>query len=200
MGRALEDFFLGRVSSYRLLDVEQCLAEFCPDRTAPTTIALLGCGPASELEALWQYFHQPIGIGLAVDACDWSSHVKPPTTFKQLDPRSDKEEVFALLRDETTFPADARVLVVVSCAVAAHYGGLLQDYAGELPPHAELLVLEPLGGLGTVSPAVPGECGRVCPWEGYVDWQGFVYRGGPRRRACFFSRQEIPGREAVAGS
>mmetsp|Transcript_46368 Transcript_46368/g.83689 ORF Transcript_46368/g.83689 Transcript_46368/m.83689 type:complete len:227 (+) Transcript_46368:52-732(+) len=183
-GRGLSDLLLGRLSSYRLLDVEACLREFC-DGKLPTNIAVLGCGPGSEVDSVCQHF-TTVGTALTIDSCDWSSHTKAPTIFRQLELRSDRDQVLKLLRDEVLFPGDVKLLVIVSCVAAGHYSELIKDYCEELPGHADLLLLEPLKGA-----AQKVEKEAVGPEKG-VNWQGFVYAGGPRHTARFFSRLELP--------
>jgi len=244
-GRRVEDTFLGRLPTYRLLDVEACLAEFCPQSTSQpslvgadfaaatgaaeltervdeaaataTCLAVLGSGPGSEVEAVCRHFKEgPVSVAVAIDAFDWSAQAKAPVTFRQLDLRGNREEIIALLSDEALFPLDARVLVVASSVASdlllAGVGGsggssLLEAYLSELPPHADLLLLEPLSALaasggagagteGASAAEAPGSLlegwGRAAAAAG--GWPGFMYLGGPRLRSLFFSRRELlPG-------
>jgi len=172
-----------------------------------TCLAVLGSGPGSEVENVCRHFRGPLGAALAIDALDWASQAKPCVAFRQLDLRGNKEEVLGLLNDEAVFPLDTRLLIVASSVASDMFfasgadGGLLAAYLSELPPHADLLILEPFSAMVAPAPAAtavtnaaPGALleswGRAA--AAAAGWPGFVYLGGPRHRSLFFSRHEAP--------
>eukprot|EP00927_Polykrikos_kofoidii_P081158 TRINITY_DN78318_c0_g1_i1.p1 TRINITY_DN78318_c0_g1~~TRINITY_DN78318_c0_g1_i1.p1 ORF type:complete len:223 (+),score=30.96 TRINITY_DN78318_c0_g1_i1:116-784(+) len=185
-GRQTEDVYRGRLPSIRLLDVESCLERFYADRDEPMNVVVLCSGSSCELDAITQHFKRPLGTALAIDVCDWSSQVKPPFTFKQLDMRNDQEEVLAMLCDENRFPLENRLLVIASSVAVGHFADTLEEYLQRLPPNADMLMLEPMV---TFNASRDGDILRKVAAE----WSGFVYRGGPRLRACFCSRSEVVG-------
>jgi len=206
-----EDALLGRLPTYRLLDVEQCLREFCPGAADAAddviiNLAVLGSGPGDEVESVCQHFGRNVRTALAIDAADWSSHVKPPLGFRRLDVRASHAEVVRMLCDEELFPAEARLLVVASSVASDALAGptagraeLLEAYLAELPAHADLLLLEPFSSTSSAGDDAAGAFGNaVCRAAVAAGWPGFMYRGGPRGRAHFLSRSEVPGLVASA--
>eukprot|EP00929_Paragymnodinium_shiwhaense_P029899 TRINITY_DN17049_c0_g1_i1.p1 TRINITY_DN17049_c0_g1~~TRINITY_DN17049_c0_g1_i1.p1 ORF type:complete len:241 (+),score=31.40 TRINITY_DN17049_c0_g1_i1:110-832(+) len=195
-GRSPLDAFLGRMPTYRLLDVESCLAQFCAERDVPTNVAVLACGPGSELDAVCQHFSTPVRSALALDACDWSSHAKAPVVFRRLDLRSDREEVLDMLNDDSLFSTDARLLVIFSSVATDTCSDLICDYVSKLPPHADALLLEPLGRQALFPKA--DDCASSAQEDplvsAEVEWRhlGFnVSYGGPRMKARFCSRSSV---------
>merc|ERR1711879_732196 len=103
------------------------------------------------------------------------------------------DEIVNLLHDEEKFPLDVRLLVIVSSVLAGSYSNLMNDYANELPPNTDVLVLEPVQNTCAAGSFFTEESAVM------ADWQGFIYRGGPRRLARFYSRWELPGIEPFSG-
>mmetsp|Transcript_27829 Transcript_27829/g.64246 ORF Transcript_27829/g.64246 Transcript_27829/m.64246 type:complete len:244 (-) Transcript_27829:26-757(-) len=191
-GVRFEDIALGRLPRFRLLDAPHCLREFCK-LPIKTHLLILGAGPCAELPDILRHFvkfNSSVGTVVVADACDFATQIPDVggAAFKQLDLLSNKDELLALLANSSMFPRDERALIIASNVVTEHCPDLLCELIEDLPEQADLLLLEPIH-----SPSAFEE--HFIEFERRLAtllWNGFLYKGGPRKSAYFFSRLELP--------